>query len=65
MMATADDLYAVRQDQDTNWTVYNKVTGEAAEIGDLKLVRLTRADAEDFMTLLNWLRSRRLICGNL
>ncbi|NLS01611.1 hypothetical protein HGP17_32655 [Rhizobium sp. P38BS-XIX] len=64
-MAAADDLYAVRQDPDTNWTVFNKVTGEVAEIGDLKLVRLTKADAEDFTTLLNWLRSRRLICGNL
>lgn len=62
--ADADDLYGILRDSQRTWAVYNTLTGEQASIMDLHLIRLTRADAEDFMSLLNWLQARRRECGN-
>ncbi|WP_037154831.1 hypothetical protein [Rhizobium freirei] len=63
--AGAGDLYGIHRDSDRTWAVYNTQTGEQASIRDLRLVRLTKADAEDFTSLLNWLQARRRECGNL
>ena len=60
-----DGLYGILRDSHRTWAVYNTLTGEQASIMDLQLIRLTKADAEDFMSLLNWLQARRLECGNL
>jgi len=62
--ADADGFYRVLRDSQRTWAVYNTLTGEQASIMDLQLIRLTRADAEDFMSLLNWLQARRRECGN-
>ncbi|MGZ9721035.1 hypothetical protein [Rhizobium miluonense] len=62
--ADADGLYRVLRDSQRTWAVYNTLTGEQASIMDLQLIGLTRADAEDFMSLLNWLQARRRECGN-